>query len=226
MDIFQIRYRNLRAVMQARKLKLKDLASSIERSESQASSFAGSNPQKNIGEKTARRIEASLSLPTYYLDDPRHLGTTEAHGIYVPDTTNAAVLGDVQHRLPVVGMTTAGKLVENFTETDIEEYVPAPGPCGPRSFVLRLEGISMIPKFHSGDRIVIDPDAEWISGDYVFAKCLKSATGTPTGTFKQILYEEGEYYLCATNDQWQPRYTRVDGDWEVVGKARYRVEIL
>lgn len=226
MDIFTIRYRNLRDVLSARKMKLTELAAEISRSESQVSSFAGSNPSKKIGEKIARIVEAALDLPPNYLDDPRNLGTAESQATYAAEPSNAAFLAKIQQRLPVVGMATAGKLIENFTDAEIEEYVPAPGPCGPRSFVLRLEGISMVPKFHSGDRIVIDPDAEWVSGDYVFATKNNTETGIPTGTFKQILYEEGSYFLCALNEQWTPRYTKINGDWEVVGKGRYRVEIL
>ncbi|SDF69170.1 Peptidase S24-like [Onishia taeanensis] len=226
MDIHSTRYRILQATMADRHLNLRGLANAIDRSESQVSSFAGANPSKNIGERMARHIEASLKLPPHYLDDPRHLSDNRAPFDHPPEQENASVLGDIQHLLPVVGMTTAGKLIDNIADAEIEEFVPAPGPCSARAFVLRLEGVSMEPEFHSGDRIVIDPEIDWVSGDYVFARCTNTATGLPAGTFKKIVYEEGEYYLCAINRDWTPRYTRLNGDWQVVGKARYQVKIL
>lgn len=220
MNIFDIRYRNLRAVMQERGMKLRDLASAIERSESQASSFAGTNPQKRIGEKVARLIETSLSLPMYSLDISGTRVRPE------DDNENAAVVGDVSHMLPVVGMASAGKLMESATDAEIEEYVPAPGPCGSRSFVLRLDGVSMLPEFQPGDRIVIDPDAEWVSGDYVYACKTDGDACSEVGTFKKIIFEEGEYYLCAANEDWHPRYTKLEKGWKVAGKARYQVKLL
>lgn len=200
-------------------MKIKDLANAIDRSESQVSSFAGGNPQKHIGEKVARLIESCLSLPAYSLDK------------VVPDTNsaepeNAAVLGDVKHLLPVVGMASAGRLMESAADAEIEEYVPAPGPCSNRSFVLRLDGVSMLPYFQPGDRIVIDPDAEWVSGDYVYACKTDNGSYSEVGTFKKIIFEEGDYYLCAANEDWRPRYTKLGKDWKVIGKARYQVKIL
>ncbi|OBX35639.1 LexA repressor [Halomonas elongata] len=227
MDIHSTRYQILRSIMAERHLNLRELSSIIERSESQVSSFAGANPSKNIGERMARHIEAHMNLPPHFLDDPRHLaGVAEQTKVYGDNQQNACVLGDIQHLLPVVGMTTAGKLIDNIADAEIDEFVPAPGPCSEKAFVLRLEGVSMEPEFKSGDRIVIDPGLDWVSGDYVFARRIDSATGNPTGTFKKIVYEEGEYYLCAVNEEWHPRYTRIDGDWQVVGKARYQVKIL
>ncbi|AZM96091.1 LexA family protein [Vreelandella venusta] len=226
MDIFTKRYLNLRAVMEARKMKLKDLASAIDRSESQSSSFAGANPQKNIGERMARRIEEGLSLPPFSLDKDE-LQVTEKSNVYnFARHNDASVIADVKHVLPVVGMASAGRLMESVEDAEIEEYVPAPGPCGKNSFVLRLDGVSMLPDFKPGDRIVIDPDAEWISGDYVYACKTDGDSCSDIGTFKKIIFEEGEYYLCAANEDWQPRYTKLDKGWKIVGKARYQVKIL
>ncbi|WP_181454289.1 S24 family peptidase [Halomonas sp. SL1] len=226
MDIHSTRYRILRALMAERGLNLTQLSDKIARSPSQVSSFAGANPSKNIGEKNARHIEDCLGLPPYFMDDPRNMGTAESQATHTPEQENACVLGDIQHLLPVVGMTTAGKLIDNIADAEIDEFVPAPGPCSAKAFVLRLEGVSMEPEFKSGDRIVIDPGQDWVSGDYVFARRIDTATGTPAGTFKKIVYEEGEYYLCAINEDWHPRYTRIDDSWQVVGKARYQVKIL
>lgn len=224
MDIHALRYQILRAVIQERHMTLRQLANEIDRSESQVSSFAGAHPQKNIGEKIARHIEARLRLPQNYLDDTRNLLTSlnEASGKYHVKVENAAILSTTQRMLPVIGQASAGQMMENFEETQVEEWVYAPGPCTDQAFVLRIEGISMEPKFLSGDRVVIDPGVEWKSGDYVFAR----RDSDNTGTFKQLRCEDAEYYLCAVNPEWQPKYMAMDGYWKIVGKALYQVKLL
>lgn len=222
MNINALRYQLLRAVMKERSYTVRKLADMIHRGESQCSSFAGSNPSKNIGEKMARHIEKSLNLPPTYLDDVRNLDGTINEKSSTYAVNDAHFLSLVGHQLPVVGMATAGALKEAFEEADIEEYVPAPGPCSNRAFVLILDGISMLPDFNPRDRIVIDPEAEWMSGDVVYARC----THNNSGTFKEIRYEDGDYYLCAKNPKWEPQYMKMDDTWEVVGKGLYLVKVL
>ncbi|NDL70528.1 S24 family peptidase [Halomonas sp. KG2] len=222
MNIHDLRLKLLHKVMEQRHMNLQKLSDALDRHPSQCSSFAGKNPSKNIGERLARHIEEKLNLPDNYLDDVRNLvyGVRDSHAEYNPD--DASVLHPVGHMLPVIGMATAGALKESFEEADIEEYVPAPGNCSKNSFVLILDGVSMLPDFHPRDRIVIDPDAEWISGDVVYARC----TQTDRGTFKEIRYEDGDYYLCAKNPKWEPQYMKMGDTWEVVGKGLYLVKKL
>lgn len=219
MNIYDLRLQLLRQVMEQQHMNLQRLADKLDRAPSQCSSFAGSKPTKNIGEKLARHIERSLGLPRTYLDDVRNLGNSFEEQSTIHD---AHVLAPVGHQLPVVGMATAGALKEAFEEADIEEYVPAPGPCSQRAFVLILDGISMQPDFNPRDRVVIDPEAEWLSGDVVYARC----TNNNSGTFKEIRYEDGDYYLCAKNPKWEPQYMKMDDTWEVVGKGLYLVKVL
>lgn len=217
MNTNTLRYQLLRAVMKERGYSVRKLADMIHRGESQCSSFAGSNPKKNIGERLARHIEQSLNLPPTYLDDVRNLRKTGAEHIH--DAREVSSTGPL---LPVIGQATAGALKEAIPDADIEEYVPAPGPCSGDAFVLIIDGISMLPDFHPHERVVIDPEAEWVSGDVVYAR----RTDDNTGTLKEIRYEDGDYYLCARNPKWEPQYLRMDGTWEVVGKALYLVRVL
>lgn len=80
----------------------------------------------------------------------------------------------------------------------------------------------MEPRFREGDKIVIDPDLEWKNGDFVYAM----RTLDDTGTFKQLRCEGDDMFLCATNPSFEPRYIRMNGDWTILGKARWRVEDL
>lgn len=209
MDITATRRHHVQAYIESHKLTLKAFADLIDRSPGQVSAIAGRTPHKGIGNALARHIEKCLQLPKDYLDQPAGLD-------------NASIVAPMANRLPVIGQASAGKLMENIETYDADEYVIAPGPTGPEAFALRIEGISMEPKFQEGDKIVIDPDLEWKSGDFVFAIRIVDNTGT----FKQLRSEGDECFLCAINPSFEPRYTRMDGEWKVVGKARWRVEDL
>lgn len=209
MDITTTRRQRVQAIIKERSLTLKAFADIIDRSQGQVSAIAGASAHKGIGNSLARHIELCLNLPNGFLDQPMH-------------DDNAAVLTTATRRLPVLGQASAGKVMENIEEADIAEYVLAPGPTGPRAFALRIEGISMEPRFQEGDKIVIDPDLEWKSGDFVYA--MKQEENS--GTFKQLRCEGDDMYLCATNESFEPRYTRMNGEWTIVGKARWRVEDL
>ncbi|MBB3192073.1 LexA family protein [Halomonas cerina] len=209
MDITTTRRRRVQAIIKDRSLTLKAFADMIDRSQGQVSAIAGASAHKGIGNSLARHIETCLDLPNGFLDQPLH-------------DDNAAVVTTSTRRLPVLGQASAGKVMENIEDAHITEYVLAPGPTGPSAFALRIEGISMEPRFREGDKIVIDPDLEWKSGDFVYAMRLSDNSGT----FKQLRCEGDEMYLCATNDSFEPRYTRMDGEWTIVGKARWRVEDL
>ncbi|TFH84750.1 XRE family transcriptional regulator [Billgrantia azerbaijanica] len=209
MDISTTRRRRVQALIKERSLTLKAFADLIDRSQGQVSAIAGASAHKGIGNSLARHIENCLGLPRGHLDQPLH-------------DENASVLTTTSRRLPVLGQASAGMVMENIEEADVSEFVVAPGPTGPRAFALRIEGISMEPRFKEGDKIVIDPDLEWKSGDFVYAMRVSDNSGT----FKQVRAEGDELYLCATNPSFEPRYTRMDGEWTIVGKARWRVEDL
>lgn len=210
MDISTTRRKRVQALIQKHELTLKDFANRIERSPGQVSAIAGSSAHKGIGNKLARHIEGCFDLPQGHLDHPL---TDE----------NAARLDMMSsRRLPVLGLASAGKVMENIQEANISEFVVAPGPTGPQAFALRIEGISMEPRFQDGDKIIIDPDLEWKNGDFVYAIHLSDNSGT----FKQLRCEGEEMYLCASNEHFEPRYIRMDGEWSIIGKARWRVEDL
>ncbi|MCH4563370.1 XRE family transcriptional regulator [Halomonas sp. EGI 63088] len=156
-------------------------------------------------------------IPTIYLagSDP---GDSKHH-IRESDATPMA---GTRARLPVIGQASAGHLEEIIERQEIEEWVSAPGPTGPKAFALRIEGISMEPRFLDGEKVIIDPDLDWCLGDYVFARRVSDNTGT----FKQIRREGDDLYLCAVNEHFSPRYTRIDHDWVVVGKARWKLTDL
>lgn len=136
--------------------------------------------------------------------------------------SNTTALGSAGRLLPVIGYVKAGafcEAIEHFQPADADDWVEAGGPAGPRSFVLRVEGLSMEPDFKPGEKVVIDPDMQWETGDFVVAK----RTRDHAVTLKQLRMEGGEYYLYATNPDWPERIIRLNEEWTICGRARRKI---
>jgi SOS-response transcriptional repressor LexA len=149
-------------------------------------------------------------------------GVAESLGKYEPKVQNTTDMGSAGRLLPVIGYVKAGafcEAVENFQPEDADDWVEAGGPAGPRAFILRVEGFSMEPDFKPGDKVVIDPDMQWNSGDVVVAKRYRDEAVT----LKQLRQEGTEFYLYATNPDWPDRIIRMNEEWSICGRARRKI---
>lgn len=201
--------------MADRKLRLTDIADRLGKAPAQVSAFGGKNPTKGIGDQIAREIETALNLHNGYLDMPYSLG----------EFNNATVLSHTGRKLPVMGSIAAGTWCESetiFDPRDAEEWIDAPGPVGPRAFILRVEGMSMEPKFVEGDKIVIDPSLEALPGHFVAAK----RTRDQAATLKQLRQEGNEQFLYAINPDWPERIIKMSEEWTICGRARWKISDL
>ncbi|QDH64091.1 LexA family protein [Pseudomonas azotoformans] len=215
MKISETRLQNFRRLLVEKKLRLTDIADRLGKAPAQVSAFGGKNPTKGIGDQIAREIESALGLHNGYLDMPYGLG----------ELSNATVLSHTGRKLPVIGSIVAGawcELQEAFDPRDAEEWIDAPGPVGPRAFILRVEGMSMEPRFVEGDKVVIDPSLEALPGHFVAAK----RTRDQAATLKQLKQEGNELYLFALNPDWPERIIRMTEEWSICGRARWKISDL
>lgn len=215
MKISDTRLQNFRRVLAEKKLRLTDIADLLGKAPAQVSAFGGKNPTKGIGNQIARELEKALDLHSGYLDMPFGVG----------EYNSATILTLTGRKLPVVGSIAAGVWCEPdnvFDPRDAEEWIDAPGPVGPRAFILRVEGISMEPKFMEGDKIIIDPALEALPGHFVAAK----RSTDQAATLKQLKQEGTEQYLYALNPDWPDRIIRMTEEWSICGRARWRITDL
>jgi len=215
MKISDTRLQNFRRVLAEKKLRLTDIADLLGKAPAQVSAFGGKNPTKGIGDQIAREIEKALGLHNGYLDMPYGLG----------ELNNTTLLSHTGRKLPVIGSIAAGAWCEphgTFDPRDAEEWIDAPGSVGPRAFILRVEGMSMEPKFVEGDKIVIDPSLEALPGHFVAAK----RASDHAATLKQLKQEGNEQYLYALNPDWPERIIRMTEEWSICGRARWKISDL
>ncbi|MGK8439038.1 LexA family protein [Ectopseudomonas hydrolytica] len=221
----EIRHANLRHTMQEREITPAELARLLGKAPGQVGQFAGPTRHKGIGDDAARELEEILGLAPYDLDNPTILlgtRTEEPQGAYYTDATFQAY---TRGKIPVVGVTAAGaamEVIDLYQPGVAEEWIDAPKQYTPGAFILRLSGFSMRPKFWEDDRVMIEPALAWAVGDFVFAK--RPAFGD--GTFKKLVAEDGRMFLFALNPDFKPRYIEITEDWQIVGKATFRLDKL
>jgi SOS-response transcriptional repressor LexA len=85
--------------------------------------------------------------------------------------------------------------------------------CGPRTYVLRVQGHSMEPRFTEGELIFVDPDAEAHHGSFVVVRL----DDAHQATFKQLVIEGGRRYLRPLNERWPDPIIEINGHATLCG---------
>lgn len=93
-----------------------------------------------------------------------------------------------------------------------EEYLPVP-VRGEHCFSLKVRGESMLPDFREGDMIVIDPDLQPHSGDFVVVVI----DGTGEATFKRYMKKKDGEVLMPLNPDYTPIVLKPEH--RIVGKV-------
>ena len=138
-----------------------------------------------------------------------HLETLERNGFIRRDPTKPRameILDDTfgltrreMVQVPVIGTVAAGQPI--LAEENVEDYFPVPANMLPNSqtFMLRVNGESMINAgILEGDQIIVEQTSDARNGDIVVALIEDSAT------VKRFYKEEGHYRLQPENDAMEP----------------------
>ena len=211
MNVREARYANTRMLIE-RCGGVSAFAEKIGKSQSQASQFAGENPIKGIGNKIASEIEAAFGLDHGWLDR-------------VSDPFNVEPAPALRGKVPLISWVAAGDWCEAndpYSPGEAEMWLQVSANYGVRSYGLRVRGESMLPRFREGEIIIVDPDAQADSGNYVIAR----KDGSKEVTFKQLVIEGAAVYLKPLNPQWPDPIIRIDGDWHICGKVVCKMELF
>lgn len=118
-------------------------------------------------------------------------------------------------KIPVISWVQAGEYTEAvdlFQPGYAEEFVDTTIKPKKTTFALRVKGDSMEPVFHEGMILIVDPEMEPLSGDYVVAR-----NGTGEATFKQLVKDGEDYYLKPLNTRYP---IKALGDAHIIGVVR------
>ena len=183
-----------------------------------------SKDHRSLHETTARTIERLLGIADGALDS---LGPE-----WAPRTVEPVTLERVRDRglVPLISWVRAGawsEVEDPYAVGQAEEWLPCPVKHGPRTFVLRVSGVSMEnpggrPSFSDGDLIFVDPERDAIHRSIVVVRI----EATKKATLKQLIIESDRRYLKALNPAWPEPIIEVNGEATVVGVVIFKGEAI
>ena len=149
----------------------------------------------------------------------------ELHAEDYPDVGGTKHRSGLHGLRPLISWVQAGAWTEtagSFTAEDAEAFLPCPVRCSVETFVLRVRGESMEPRFRDGDLIFVDPTVSPDHGRFVVVR------GEDTGetTFKQLIVEGGRKFLKALNPDWPERIIESDSGAAICGVVVFKGEIV
>ena len=175
------------------------------------------NP-KNIGEKLARRIEEAFGLSRGWMDQLyfEQSGVAENAADYMNTSSNVTPALEIKDKkIPVVSWVQAGtasEAIDLFQPGEADDWVTPSVQVRAHTYALKVQGDSMAPDFRAGMILVVEPEMDYLMGDYVIAR-----NGDDEATFKQYIKDSGQEYLKPIN----PQYPMIPlGTYRVIGVVR------
>ncbi|MFV0507769.1 MAG: LexA family protein [Shewanella algae] len=176
-------------------------------------------------QQTIQSIESGLVInPRKLKEIAEALQTTPEYLRFgVGEMDNATVVAAAGNYLPLISMVQAGAWTEikEVAPFDMELY-PCPIKCSTRSFIVKVEGESMLPDFKPGDLLYVDPEIQPDSGSYVVARL----DDDNQATFKQLILDGSKKYLKALNPDWPNKFVEINGNCTIVGKVVFTGKML
>jgi len=203
-DIKEIRLKNLLNLIKQEGSQIA-FSRKVDIDSSHISQIKNPNNKKNLGEKLARKIEASLNLPIGWMDrDHTNLPIKDA----IP----------VTYKVPILDYIQAG----NFTNIDYDGIEPVGGwdmvtEDLKDTFALIIRGDSMEPTLKEGMIVYIRPQPTAEIGDIVVAQI----NGDTEATIKRFKKDAGTIYLVPDNKEYDTIKITPDDNKElkIIGKA-------
>jgi len=176
---------------------------------------------RGVGDSLAAKLEEALGKPNGWMDEPHS---------QIPDVAQTAPRESASDpqvgRLhPLISWGQASqwtRSVRHHDRGDIGDRLPCPVPCSTATFILRVRGESMEPRFHDGDLIFVDPEVTAVSGRYVVVQ-LEDAE---EATLKQLIVEDGHQYLKALNPDWPQRIIEMNSTATIRGVVVFKGEVV
>lgn len=175
-----------------------------------------SGKPRRIGDDLAEKLERGMEKPEGWMDEPRDAA-------HLQQTASAESGSPGRH--PLISWVQAREwpqIAKNYVPQPEDEQFPCPVDCSDESYVLRVRGVSMEPKFHDGELIFVDPKIPPAHGKYVVVRLDDSSEAT----FKQFIVEGDALYLKSLNPDWPKPIIEIDSDTTICGAVVFKGEAL
>nr|WP_318382705.1 LexA family transcriptional regulator [uncultured Enterobacter sp.] len=214
MENKEIRKVNLEALFEQKRveegLTKAQFAELADMSPAMLSQLIGENPNRNVGDRLARKIETALSLPVGWMDS--------LHSKDTPGNVSFSGKHEPKGSYPVISWVSAGEwmeAVEPYHRRAVERWYETTVDCSEDSFWLDVKGDSMTSpgglSIPEGAAILVDPEVEPRNGKLVVAKLEKDNEAT----FKKLVIDAGRRFLKPLNPQYP--MIEINGNCKIIG---------
>jgi SOS-response transcriptional repressor LexA len=165
---------------------------------------------RDMGEKSARKIEKKLNLPLNCLDIDRNIDYIEGEAVRRYLEINDAKINTepgpaIRGRVPLINYVQAGQWREIMDSIDPIDWLDTTSNVSSQAFALRVIGDSMTnpfgaPSIPEGFIVIVDPAIEAKSGSFVIAKL----ENTNEAILKQLIIDGPNHYLKSLNPDYKP----------------------
>ena len=176
---------------------------------------------RGIGDSLAAKLEHAMGKPNGWMDEP-HPKISES---LQPAPRKSATGAQAARLYPLIPWDQASRWTRTAgtrARGDIDDRLPCPISCSAGTFVLRVRGESMEPRFHDGDLIFVDPEVTAVSGRYVVVQL----GDAEEATFKQLIVEDAHQYLKALNPDWPQRIIEMNSTATICGVVVFKGELV
>lgn len=201
----------LRKIREAKGLSQAELAQKMDTYQSRYQNWEidRHEPDYEILKKLATVLEVSVE---WLLEGEDIYKVKEATAAYMPSRS-----------VPLISWVRAGAMhypIDNLQPGE-SEGPPVSTSCkDPNAFALRVKGDSMMPEFQEGELIIVSPNTEWHSNDYVIAKLDGEVT------FKRIKVYPDAIILRPLNEKYEEIVIKgkAKKDLKIIGKIIEKVK--
>jgi len=203
MDIGQI----IRNARKAKKLSLEELAHQVDSDSGNLSRL-----ERGLQGTTPEKLKQIMSVLGIKLTPQQDAGMSNVQMALQPSRE--------PKEYPLISWVIAGEWTEScdtFHPGDADQWIASTENAGEHGFWLTVRGDSMTcagnPSFPEGSRILVQPEADLISGKYYVVKMLDSGEST----FKQYIEDAGLKYLRPLNTAY--RTIQINGECKFIGRV-------
>lgn len=187
-----------------------------------------------ISSESARRLEKALGHPTGWMDQSEPpfvymMGTDsdihtdpETEAIFAnltrqkeeASSSNTAAGPSLRPAVPLISWVQAGNWTEchdPYPPGVADEWINPSTRVSACAFALSVRGDSMEPRFVEGDTIIVDPELEARTGDFVIVRL----DDAQEATFKQLVIDGPQRFLKPLNARYP--VIPINGNATVVG---------
>lgn len=175
-----------------------------------------------VGDDLAGKLERGMDKPEGWMDEqqfPREELPGEPHEFYSQPATG------ISPRHPLITWEQAARwheIADTFGPNDAESWLPCPVKCSRRTFVLRVQGESMEPRFQEGELIFVDSEVASGHGTFVVVR----TSDDDQALLRRLIHEGARSFLEALNPAWPNRIVEMRGGETVSGVVVFKGQVL